>query len=75
MCQLSLKSFKGFMSYKAEGIQSHMTPKSDLDIEAPSGTWLLHVISMWLTFVSGFFEILQGVQELQSRREIAKYDL
>jgi len=26
---------------------------------------------MWLTFVSGFFKILQGVQELQSGREIA----
>ena len=26
---------------------------------------------MWLTFVSGFFEILQGVQELKSGREIA----
>jgi hypothetical protein len=34
-------------------------------------TWLLHVVSMWLKFVSGFFEILQGVQELQSGREIA----
>jgi len=29
---------------------------------------LLHVLSVWLTFVSGFFEILQ---ELQSGREIA----
>jgi len=31
----------------------------------------VHVASVWLTFVSGFFDILQGLQELKSRREIA----
>jgi len=29
----------------------------------------MHVVSVWLTFVSGFFEIIKGVQELQSGRE------
>ena len=33
--------------------------------------FVLHVVSVWLTFVSGFFDILQGLQELQSGREIA----
>jgi len=33
----------------------------------------MHVVSVWLTFVSGFFEILQEVQELQSEKEKKAY--
>jgi len=33
----------------------------------------MHVVSVWLTFVSGFFEILSGVQELQSEKEKKAY--
>ena len=32
-------------------------------------TLLKHIVSVWLKFLSGFFEILQGLQELQIGRE------
>ena len=69
LCQVSSKSFKGFKSYRAEGKQSHMTFDPLTLKPAIRNIASARRLSL-VNICVRFFEILQGVQELQSGREI-----